>query len=329
MIDEELVLAHRSRCMTPDKPTIRGTSQNPDVFFQHRERDNKFYDACPDIIQKQMDKFAKLTGRQYQLFQYEGHPEAEHIIVLMGSACETVADTVNDLNKKGEKLGVIKVRVYRPFDVDRFVQIIPKTVKTISVLDRTKESTAIGEPLYIDVVAALNKLNCSCNIKIYGGRYGLSSKDFTPQMTKGVFDNAKSNNPKNSFTVGIEDDVTNRSLNYDCSYTPDHDKVFCAMFYGLGADGTVGANKNSIKIIGNSTDNYAQGYFVYDSKKSGAITTSHLRFGTEPIRAPYLISKSHFVACHQEAFLEKFNMTKNLIDNGVFLINSSADTKDV
>ena len=352
MIDDELVKAHRMRAMTPDRPVLRGTSQNPDVFFQHREAGNKFYLQCPDIIQKQMDKFAKLTGRQYNLFDYEGVEDAEHIIVIMGSGAETVADTVHCLNKQGEKYGVIKVRVYRPFDVERFVNAIPKSVKSITVLDRTKESGATGEPLYIDVISALHNTSCFSGYKLYdlnessykkfsnlqfilGGRYGLSSKEFTPAMVKAVFENAKSEKdgksegPKNGFTIGIEDDVTNLSLKYDENFNIESDKVFRAKFYGLGADGTVGANKNSIKIIGDSTDFYAQGYFVYDSKKSGAITTSHLRFGPDKIRSPYLISYSNFVACHQTSFLEKYDMLSTLMEGGTFLLNSPVEKDKV
>jgi len=340
MINDELVQQHRERALTPDKPTIRGTSQNPDTFFQQREAGNKFYDACPDIIQKQMDKFAKLTGRQYQLFQYEGAKDAEHIIVIMGSASETVADTVEFLNdnndgNKGEKYGIIKVRVYRPFDVKRFIDAIPATVKTITVLDRTKEAGAVGDPLYSDVVAAMhnahtNNLATFSNLKhCIGGRYGLSSKDFTPAMVKSIFDNAKSNEPKNNFTVGIDDDVTHTSLKYDADFSTEPKEVIRAMFYGLGSDGTVGANKNSIKIIGDSTDFFAQGYFVYDSKKSGAVTVSHLRFGPKPIRSPYIITHSNFVACHQTFLLEKYDMVKNLVENGVFLINSPASKEEV
>ena len=345
MIDDNLVRQHRARCLTPDRPVIRGTSQNPDTFFQQREAGNKFYDACPDIIQKQMDKFAKLTGRKYQLFQYEGAKDAEHIIVIMGSGSETVADTVEFLNKNSnEKYGLIKVRVYRPFDEKRFVEAIPATAKTITVLDRTKEPGASGEPLYSDVLAALHNTSCYGgnpnknewsyskipNLKfVVGGRYGLSSKEFTPAMVKSIFENAKSDTPKNHFTVGIEDNVTFHSLKYDPTFSTEPNDVIRAMFYGLGSDGTVGANKNSIKIIGNSTDFYAQGYFVYDSKKSGAVTVSHLRFGPKLVRSPYLITHSNFVACHQTFLLEKLDMVKDLAENGVFLINSPASKEEV
>ncbi len=327
MIDNELVIAHRKRSLNPEAPVIRGTAQNPDVYFQNREAANKYYKCCPDIIQKQMDKFASLTGRQYKIFQYEGADDAEHIIVAMGSGCETIADTVNYLNNKSEKLGVVKVRVYRPFDKKRFIESLPSTVKTITVLDKTKESGATGEPLYNDVITALyegvgkyGKLKTMP--KVVCGRYGLSSKDFTPAMVKAIYDNAKLDNSKNHFVVGIIDDVTNLSLNYDTKFNIESDSVTRAMFYGLGSDGTVGANKNSIKIIGDSTDYYAQGYFVYDSKKSGGITVSHLRFGPNPLRTPYLITHSNFVACHQSVFLEKYDLVKSLVPGGVFLINS-------
>ncbi len=335
MIDDELVNAHRQRSLNPDRPVMRGTAQNPDVFFQNREAANNYYAACPDIIQKQMDRFAKLTGRQYQLFQYEGDPNAEHIVISMGSSCETIADTVVYLNNKGEKYGLLKVRVYRPFDVKRFMEALPATTKTISVLDRTKESGAMGEPLYVDVIAGLHEgiSKGYGTLKIMpvvvGGRYGLSSKEFTPPMAKAVFDNARIAEPKNHFTVGIEDDVTHTSLPYDNTFSTEHRESIRAMFYGLGSDGTVGANKNSIKIIGDSTDYYAQGYFVYDSKKAGGITVSHLRFGPKPIRAPYTVLHANFVACHQTVFLEKYDMVGALVENGIFLINSPASKDDV
>ncbi|MFC2126171.1 2-oxoacid:acceptor oxidoreductase family protein, partial [Bacteroidota bacterium] len=313
MVTEEMVKAHRDRALSPDRPFIRGTAQNPDVFFQNREAGNKFYQACPDILQEQMDKFAKLTGRQYKLFDYYGHPEPEKLIVLMASGIETVHDTVDYLNENGEKVGMIKVRVYRPFDIKRFLEAIPSTTKSIAVLDRTKEPGAGGEPLYMDVIHALHEGmgegfgKITEMPKVIGGRYGLSSKEFTPSMVKSVFDNCDLEKPKNHFTVGINDDVTNKSLDFDPEFDIEHESTVRAMFYGLGADGTVGANKNSIKIIGENTDNDAQGYFVYDSKKAGSVTTSHLRFGPRKIRAPYLITKSNFVACHQAVFLEKYD----------------------
>lgn len=335
MIDNDLVRAHRERSLSPDHPVLRGTAQNPDVFFQNRETVNKFYEACPDIVQKQMDKFASLTGRQYKLFEYEGPEDAEYIVVLMASGCETAADTANYLANRGEKVGVVKVRLYRPFDVKRFMEALPATTKKIAVLDRTKEPGALGEPLFTDVITAIIEgLNNGYGSlksmpKIIGGRYGLSSKEFTPAMVKGVFDNLKLDDPKNHFTVGINDDVTNTSIDYDPKFDIESDKVVRALFYGLGSDGTVGANKNSIKIIGENTNNYAQGYFVYDSKKAGTLTVSHLRFGPEKIQAPYLIRTANFVACHQTVFLEKLDLMKDLVPGGVFLINSPLSKEDV
>lgn len=328
MINNDLVNAHRLRSLSPDRPVLRGTAQNPDVFFQNRETINPFYEVCSDIVQKQMDKFASLTGRQYKVFEYYGAPDADRVVVLMASGCETASETVDYLNNNGEKVGIVKVRLYRPFDVKRFMEALPATTKVISVLDRTKEPGAIGEPLYTDVINALVEgLNAgfgSLNImpKVFGGRYGLSSKEFTPSMVKAVFDNIKLDTPKNHFTVGIKDDVTNTSLDFDPDFDIEAGNVVRALFYGLGSDGTVGANKNSIKIIGENTENYAQGYFVYDSKKAGTLTVSHLRFGPNPIRSPYLISKANFVACHQTVFLEKYDMTQYLVPGGVFLINS-------
>ncbi len=324
----ELIIAHRSRSLTPDRPVLRGTAQNPDVYFQARETVNPFYLACPDITQQVMDEFAVETGREYKLFEYHGDPAAEKIIILMGSGCETVHETVDYLNKQGEKVGVIKVRLYRPFDTQRFINSLPKTTQKIAVLDRTKEPGAIGEPLYIDVITALseNKIN---NIQVVGGRYGLSSKEFTPAMVKSVFDNLDFPTPKNHFTVGINDDVTYTSLDYDPEFNIEPDSTVRAIFYGLGADGTVGANKNSIKIIGEETDNYAQGYFVYDSKKSGSVTVSHLRFGSQKIRSTYLITKANFIACHQWEFVEKFPMLKDIIPGGTFLLNSPDDKDQV
>jgi pyruvate-ferredoxin/flavodoxin oxidoreductase len=328
MIDEDLVIAHRQRAMNPDRPVLRGTAQNPDVFFQAREACNPFYQKCPDIAQKAMDQFAKLTGRAYKLFQYEGAPDATNVIVLMGSADETAHETADYFNAKGGKCGVLKVRLYRPFDMKRFMEALPATVKSLSVLDRTKEPGAGGEPLYLDVVAALVEGLASgwgqlkSMPKVLGGRYGLSSKEFTPAMVKAVFDNAASAQPKNHFTVGIEDDVTNLSLKYDEDFSTEGEKVVRAMFYGLGSDGTVGANKNSIKIIGEATGNYAQGYFVYDSKKAGAVTVSHLRFGSTQIRSTYLVNQANFVACHQPVFLERYDMLQPLVPGGTFLLNT-------
>ncbi len=332
-IPNELVIAHRSRALTPDKPVLRGTAQNPDVYFQARETVNPYYLACPDITQKVMDEFAAMTGRQYQLFEYYGDRAAERVIVLMGSGCEAVHETVDYLNSRGEKVGVVKVRLYRPFDVARFVAALPATTRSIAVLDRTKEPGASGEPLYLDVVAAIHEINPKSKVQnlksIIGGRYGLSSKEFTPTMIKAVFDNLAAAEPKNHFTVGINDDVTHTSLNYDPEFNIESDNIVRAIFYGLGADGTVGANKNSIKIIGEDTNNYAQGYFVYDSKKSGSVTVSHLRFGDQPIRSTYLITKANFVACHQWDFIEKFPILKDIIPGGTFLINSPYEKDEV
>ena len=268
MIDYQYVLAHRARCLSPDHPVLRGTAQNPDVFFQTREACNKYYAACPDIVQKAMDKFAELVGRQYRLFDYVGAPDAERVIVAMGSGCEAAHEAIEHMLQQGEKVGLVKVRLFRPFDVKRFIAALPASVKSVAILDRTKEPGAAGEPLYQDCVTAAHEEGRS--LKIVGGRYALASKEFTPAMVKAVFDNLKSAQPKNHFTIGINDDVTQTSLTYDASYTTESPRVVSALFYGLGADGTVGANKNSIKIIGENTDNWAQGYFVYDSKKSGA-----------------------------------------------------------
>ncbi len=327
LIADELVFAHRDRALTPDKPVLRGTAQNPDVYFQARETVNPYYLACPDITQKAMDEFAAITGRQYQLFEYHGDAEAERVIVLMGSGCETVHETVDYLNAQGEKVGVVKVRLYRPFDSKGFVAALPPTTKAIAVLDRTKEPGASGEPLYVDVLTAISE--AQLGIKSVGGRYGLSSKEFTPAMVKGVFENLAVVEPQNHFTIGINDDVTHTSLDYDADFSIEPDSVVRAMFYGLGSDGTVGANKNSIKIIGEETNNYAQGYFVYDSKKSGSVTVSHLRFGPQPIRSPYLIDKANFVACHQWGFLEQFDMLSHIIPGGIFLLNSPYGAEEV
>lgn len=335
MADNELITAHRKRALSPDNPFIRGTAQNPDVFFQCRETINPFYIACPGIVQKQMDKFAGITGRAYHLFDYVGHPEAERIIVLMGSGAETADETVEYLINKGEKVGLIKVRLYRPFSIEHFVNAIPKTVKAITVLDRTKEAGSSGEPLYLDVVNAVTetynngKLKLSSFPKITGGRYGLSSKEFTPSMIISVFDELKNKNPKNHFTVGIIDDVTNSSLPFDPDFSIEPPETFRGMFFGLGADGTVGANKNSIKIIGEETDFFAQGYFVYDSKKSGSVTTSHLRFGPKPIKSSYLINKANFVACHQQVFLEKMDMLFYAEEGATFLLNTQVPKEKV
>ena len=328
MIDDEDVLALRARAMTPDRPVLRGTAQNPDVFFQGRETVNPYYDACPGIVQQVMDRFAKVVGRHYKLFDYVGAPDAERVIVLMGSGAEAAHEAVEYLTQKGEKVGMIKVRLYRPFSIIDFVGALPKTVRAIAPLDRTKEPGALGEPLYEDVVTAIVEAMAAGTApfdtapRIVGGRYGLSSKEFTPAMVKAVFDNLAADRPKNHFTVGITDDVTHTSLEWDPDFVVEGDDVVRAMFFGLGADGTVGANKNSITIIGEGTDNYAQGYFVYDSKKAGAITVSHLRFGPRPIRSTYLVNSANFVACHQWFFLEKYDMLKNAVPGATFLLNS-------
>jgi pyruvate-ferredoxin/flavodoxin oxidoreductase len=329
MLPQELVEGQRLRALSPDRPTIKGTSQNPDVFFQHRETINKYYLAAPGIVQEEMDKFAKVVGRQYHLFDYYGHPQAEHVVVIMGSGAETTHEVVDWLVAKGEKVGLIKVRLYRPFDAKAFAKTLPVSVKKISVLDRTKEAGSVGEPMYTDVQTAVNEAMDNGWVKfterplIVGGRYGLGSSEFNPPMVKGIFDDLKSKTPKNHFTVGIVDDVTHTSLPQDSSVDLEG-KDFRGLFFGLGSDGTVGANKNSIKIIGEYTDNYAQGYFVYDSKKAGAVTVSHVRFGKNEIRKPYLIKAAQFVACHNESFLEKYEMVEKLCPGGTFLLNCTA-----
>lgn len=328
MIDEEAILAHRARAMSPDRPVLRGTAQNPDVYFQGREAANPFYARCPDIVQAQMDKFAELTGRRYRLFDYVGAPDAERVVVLMGSGCETAEETIDYLVARGEKVGALKVRLYRPFDVRRFAAALPATVRAIAVLDRTKEPGASGEPLYLDCVNALRETSRT-NIQVVGGRYGLSSKEFTPAMVKAVLDNLAARVPKNHFTVGIIDDVMHTNLEVDPSFSTESDDVVRALFYGLGADGTVGANKNSIKIIGENTPFYAQGYFVYDSKKSGSMTVSHLRFGPKPIRSTYLVTRANFIACHQPVFLERFDMLRDAVEGGVFLLNTPYGPNEV
>ncbi|MEH2015379.1 pyruvate:ferredoxin (flavodoxin) oxidoreductase [Nostoc sp.] len=341
LIHDHLILAHRSRALTPDRPVLRGTAQNPDVYFQGREGANPYYNACPEIVQRIMDEFGERTGRHYKIYEYYGADDASRVIVLMGSGCETVHETVDYLNARGEKLGVVKVRLYRPFDVQRFVAVLPTSVKAIAVLDRTKEAGSAGEPLYLDVVAAIHEAwgdkrageaggeNTLSYPKIIGGRYGLSSKEFTPAMVKGIFDNLAQAKPKNHFTIGINDDVSHTSLSFDPTFSTESDNVVRAMFYGLGADGTVGANKNSIKIIGEETDNYAQGYFVFDSKKSGSMTVSHLRFGKEPIRSTYLIDQANFIGCHHWGFLERIDILKAAIPGATLLLNSPYDADSV
>ena len=329
MIDDRLVQAHRGRGLSPDHPFIRGTAQNPDVFFQARETVNPFYDACPGIVQKAMDKFSTLVGRQYHLFDYVGASDAEKVIVLMGSGAETAGETALYLAERGEKVGVLKVHLYRPFSIQHFLQALPATTKTIAVLDRTKEPGSAGEPLYQDVLTALMEAWTGPMPRVIGGRYGLSSKDFTPAMVKGVFDELGKPELKNHFTIGIVDDVTHTSLDYNPDFHIEMPETVRCVFWGLGADGTVGANKNSIKIIGEETDNFAQGYFVYDSKKSGSVTISHLRFGPKPIKAPYTINQANFVACHQFSFLERFDVLRYAMPGSVFLLNSTYGPEEV
>ena len=313
-------MEHKKRSLDPDHPVVRGTSQNPDVFFQAREAANPYtMKKCLDIVQEVMDEFYKQTGRRYSIFYYLGHPEAERVIVIMGSGQGAVREAVEAMANKDEKVGVVFVRLYRPFSVSHFIESLPVSVKKIAVLDRTKEPGSIGEPLYQDVITAL--VESDRNISVIGGRYGLSSKEFTPQMVKGVFDELIKDKPKNHFTVGINDDVSHTSLESDDNFKVRSTTINC-MFYGLGSDGTVGANKNSIKIIGETTDNYVQGYFVYDSKKAGAQTISHLRFGLEPIHSTYLIDKADFIASHKFNFIEKFDMIAELKHGGTFLLNS-------
>src|SRR5271166_3696994 len=353
MINMDRVFEHRQRALSPEHPVLRGTAQNPDVFFQMRETINPIYEAAPEKVQAAMDKFAQIVGRQYHLFDYVGAPDAERVIAMMGSGAEAAEETVEALTARGEKIGLLKVRLYRPFSNQHFAAALPATVKKIAVLDRCKEAGAAGEPLYLDIVNALHESKRQ-TIEVIGGRYGLSSKEFTPAMVKAVYDNLNAPAPvapvpveaslspvnprvprgsssspasnngvrKNHFTVGIDDDLSHTSLDYDASFSTEPDSVVRAQFYGLGADGTVGANKNSIKIIGENTPNYGQGYFVYDSKKCGAVTVSHLRFGPNPIRSTYLVSKANFVACHQWIFLERYDMLSALVDGGTFLLNS-------
>ncbi len=331
MISAQAIAAHRQRALTPDNPVLRGTAQNPDVYFQGRESSNPYYTALSGIVQNLMDKFASLTGRQYRLFDYVGAENAQRVIVLMGSGAEAAEETLDYLTRQGEAVGLLKVRLYRPFNAESLIAALPASCEKIAVLDRTKEPGSDGEPLYKDVLAALvqhysSEANKFSRLpKIVGGRYGLSSKEFTPGMIKAIFDELSKAQPKNNFTIGIFDDVSHTSLNWDNTFRTDaHNDTFQAMFYGLGSDGTVGANKNTIKIIGEETDSYAQGYFVYDSKKSGAITVSHLRFGPKPIRATYLIGENdaNFIGCHQTIFLERYDMLVNAADNAVFLLNS-------
>jgi len=335
MIDDEWVIAHRNRGMNPNRPVLRGTAQNPDVFFQGRETVNPYYEVTPDIVQKTMDRFAGIVGRHYRLFDYVGAEDAERVIIIMGSGAETAEETVVHMQAAGEKVGLLKVRLFRPFSIKHFVSALPASVKKIAVLDRTKEPGAAGEPMYQDVVTAFSEAAIEDYFQfdkiptIVGGRYGLSSKEFTPAMVKGVYDELNTETPKNHFTIGINDDVTYTSLSYDPEYRTDKGHVFRGLFYGLGADGTVGANKNSIKIIGEGTENFAQGHFVYDSKKSGSTTTSHLRFGKDPIKSTYLIDKANFIACHQYELMEQFDILAHAEQGATFLLNSHLNKDEI
>jgi pyruvate-ferredoxin/flavodoxin oxidoreductase len=335
MVDDDLVRAHRSRALSPDHPVIRGTAQNPDVYFQGREIANPYYDACPEIVQQTMDKFAALIGRSYHLFDYVGAPDAERVVVLMGSGTDTAQETVEALVGRGEKVGVVKVHLYRPFSADHFAKALPATVKSIAVLDRTKEPGATGEPLYTDVVVAVTEAVTrgtapfAAAPRVIGGRYGLGSKEFTPGMAKAVLDELAKPSPKNHFTIGINDDVSHTSLDYDPNFSIESESTVRCIFWGLGSDGTVGANKNSIKIIGEETPNFAQGYFAYDSRKSGSVTTSYLRFGPQPIHAASLILHANFLACHQFSFLERYDVLSALQPGGTFLLNSIYKPEEV
>ncbi len=334
LIDERFVREHRNRALTPDRPVLRGTAQNPDVFFQMREASNPFYRACPEIVQDVMDRFARRTGRPYHLFDYVGSPDAERVVVLMGSSAGAAEEAVEQMVASGEKVGLLKVRLYRPFAAEAFLSTLPKTVRALAVLDRTKEPGSSGEPLYLDVVSTLSEAMASNTPgrtlpRIIGGRYGLSSKEFTPAMVKAVFEELYTESPKNHFTVGIHDDVTHSSLSYDPEFSTENPHTVRAIFFGLGSDGTVGANKNSIKIIGERTPNHAQGYFVYDSKKAGSVTVSHLRFGPDPIRSTYLITRANFVACHQFSFLERVDVLSPAEPGATFLLNAPFGPEDV
>ena len=335
MIDDSTIEAHRERALSPERPVVRGTAQNPDAFFQAREACSPWYVACPGHVEAAMERFAGVAGRRYRLFDYVGHPEAERVIVMMGSGAEAAHETVDYLVARGEKIGLVKVRLYRPFSVDHLVAALPKTTRSIAVLDRTKEPGATGEPLYMDVLTGLHQA-MGWNTRpfaqmptIFGGRYGLSSKEFTPAMVKAVFDEAAKARPKNGFTVGIVDDVSHTSLEVDASFDTEHPDTVRAVFYGLGADGTVGANKNTIKIIGEETDQYAQGYFVYDSKKSGAVTVSHLRFGPRPIRSTYKVQRASLVAVHQWEFLSKLDVLELAAPGAVLLLNAPVPQEQV
>ena len=333
LVDDKYIIQYRQNALSPDRPIIRGTAQNPDVFFQAREACSPFHAAVPGIVQSVMDRFAAQTGRAYHLFDYYGAPDAERVIILMGSGAEAAEEAVDLMVKQGEKIGMLKVRLFRPFDTQAFLKALPSTVKSIAVLDRCKEPGGAGEPLYQDIRTVLGENAASLPFAamptVVGGRYGLSSKEFTPAMVKGIFDELTKPTPKNHFTIGIDDDVSHTSLTYDPTFSTEDPKTVRALFYGLGSDGTVGANKNSIKIIGTETPNFAQGYFVYDSKKSGSMTTSHLRFGPNPIRSTYLITRASFVACHNFSFLEKMNVLEPAMPGAVFLLNSPYPAAEV
>jgi pyruvate-ferredoxin/flavodoxin oxidoreductase len=329
MIDQPYVEQFREQAMNPDKPVLRGSAQNPDVFFQAREAANPFYDAVPEIVQEYMDRYAQLVGRQYHLFDYVGAPDAERVVIMMGSGVGAAEEAMEALIQRGEKVGLLKVRLYRPFAVEAFVKALPATVRSLAVLDRTKEPGALGEPLYLDVVAALAEAWTGTQPRVIGGRYGLSSKEFTPAMVAAVYAELTAKQPKRHFTVGIYDDVTNLSLKYDRTFSTEPDDVIRAVFYGLGSDGTVGASKNSVKIVGENTPMYAQGYFVYDSKKAGSMTVSHLRFSPRPINSTYLVDRASFVACHQFVFMETVDVLEMADSGATFLLNSPFSADEV
>jgi len=320
-VDWEGIKRHRERALNPEHPHLRGTAQNPDIYFQVNEASNKFYEKVPHIVEEEMKKVKELTGRSYQLFDYVGASDADRVIIMMGSGCEAAEEAVEYLNKNGEKVGLVKVRLYRPFSAEHFLNSLPQTVKKIAVLDRTKEATAYGEPLYLDVSTVI--YDYKKDISVFGGRYGLGSKDFTPTMAKAVFDNLKLEKPKKHFTVGINDDVTYTSLPLDTTIDASPEGLVRCKFWGIGGDGTVGANKDAIKIIGDSTNQYVQGYFAYDSKKSGGVTVSHLRFGKVPIQSTYLIDKADYIACHQPSYVDKYDLLDGIRENGTFVLNSS------
>ncbi len=335
MVQDKWIHEHRERALSPDHPVMRGSAQNPDVFFQAREACNPFYNACAGIVEQEMKRFGELTGRRYKLFDYHGHPQAERVIVVMGSAADTACEVVDQLVADGERVGVLAVHLYRPFSLDHFVDALPEATKSIAVLDRTKEPGAIGDPLYLDVVTTLREAEFAEKPKfektphVVGGRYGLSSKEFTPAMVKTILDELRNHRPRNHFTVGIEDDVTGLSLPTDPSYSTEDRSGFRGLFYGLGSDGTVSANKNSIKILGEDAQRYVQGYFVYDSKKAGAVTVSHLRFGKQPIRSAYLIHSANFIACHQFGFLDRVDMLSHAEQGAAFLLNCPHPPEEV